>query len=756
MADQNPVSMALQAMSTNAAKPERSEPGPGEVGPTTETKSQNPLVPVKMEEAEVNAWWDRIAAAESRIDQRSPTWDILLTEYLPKVSASGQVEDVKVNAHFRNVHTKIGNLFYRSPDLILSANDPSPAQNMMPPPPQPPPLPGQPPPPPAPPHSMEEIIMVKQEVLNKTLGRDGIKVNRLMDELLFDVLAWAGIGVAKIGYRCVMKGVQQPRMGPAPQQPGSMLGLQQLPPVPQVDAMGQTVMDMVKVPIHEEFYARRVAPKKFLCNADLKSTRFDEDATFMGMRFFMAPDKAMKAFGLTEQEAAKAAEDTLVYQYPEDKAAGETIKLVEGVELFVKSSFFTDEVHPLAMHQLIFIKGVKERPVVWRPSPDQEFEGPMLLDPATGQPTGQPNPRVGQLTKDSLIGFPYKVLTIRDLADSAFPPSDAAMVNSQVKQLNTNRRQSVRLRDSAAAKYLVDGQYLEDEDVEKVKNGEVGEFLILKDGALAGGADKVIAPMVQVHASPDDTRTAQMLKQDLDETLGISNVQAGQTNDTIHSATEVRDVSNAVQARNEKERSRAVDFFLDIARGIDTLLMRYADQDLYQQITGNDGAQKMMVWNHQKYVGAYLYDIAPDSQMQPDTAREFQLLLNFYNQAAKDPLFNRAYVMRKLARMRGLDPNKLVLPPPPPAPPQPEPLKMTLSVTADDLLRPEVQLFIATYGPDPAHANPTLAVSGHPQPQPEHGGANTPGETVSQHAASNSGGAENAPGALNHRETQVK
>lgn len=730
------------------------EPGPGDVGPTIETKGlDNPLVPMQMSEEDQNAWEVRIQGAEARIDQRKEDWDVLLREYLPKVSASGVVEDVKVNAHFRNVHTKIGSLFYKSPDLILTANDPSPAQNMAPVPPPMSPMPGQPPPPPAHPRSMEEIIIVKQEVLNKTLGRDGIKANRLMDELLFDVLAWAGIGCCKIGYRCTMKTVKQPVMGPDPgfvPTPGSLLALNPAPQVPQVGPDGQMMTQDVKVPIFEEFYARRFSPKKLLANADLHSTRFDEDATWMGMKFFMAPDKAMKAFGLQEDDVNKAAEDTAIFQYAEDKSGNETIKLVEGVEIACKSAYFTDEVHPQAMHQLIFIKGIKA-PVVWRPHPDQEFEGPFMKDPMTGQPSQQPNKKVGQLTDDSLKIFPYRVLTIRDLADSCFPPSDSAFTNNQAKQLNTHRRQSVRLRDSATAKYLVDGSYLEDGDEDKIKNGTVGEFIVLKDGALAQGADKVVAPVVQAHASPDDYRLAQILKSDMDETLGISAVQSGQVNESVHSATEVRDVSNAIQARNEKERGRAADFYIDLARGIDSLLMRYADQDLYAEITGTDGAQKMMIWNHQKYKGPYLYDIAPDSQMQPDTAREFTLLLNYYNQAAKDPLFNRAYVHRKLARMRGLDPNKVILPPQPPPPPVPEPLKISLALVPIDLINPVVLDFIQKY-----QGLIAATVTEHPAQQPPHGGPNTAGETVSQHAASNSGGAENAPGAANHRETQVK
>lgn len=707
----------LPGLVSQATQPEQVEAGPGDVRPTIQTKGDPKLVTLPMTDEQLSQWWKDIEAANARIDSRKDRWDILLKEYLPVVVASGTSEALKVGTHFRNVHTKLGQMFYRSPELFLTPDDPSPAQNQI-------PNPMAAMQPGAPPFlTMEDIISVKQAVLNKTLGRDGIKANRLMDELLFDVLAWAGFGVAKLGYRCTMKAVKEPVMQPAPPPPmmfpdpsappaplegagapvpaagvapggPSPSGSPVPPPPPMVPVTdpntGEPMTRTVNVPIHEEWYARRFSPKKFLCNADLKSGRFDEDATFMGMHFYMSPKAAMKpvamgGFGLTEDDVSKAQSDDRVFQYEEDKQS-QGSGLIHGIEITCKASYFTDEAHPLAMCQLILIDGIKDRPLVWRMSPDQTMD-----------------PNTGQLSKDSLIGFPFIMLNIRDLADTPFAPSDAAFANAGAKELNTYRRQSVQIRDAQIGKYLYDGSVFDEVELPALKDSPAGTQIAVTAGALANGVDKVYASTTQINRTVDDYRGQDIIKRDLDEMLGISANQAGVESDTIRTATETATVQSGANARAEKERGRVIDFYLDLARKIDQLLMRYADANQYVEMTGQDGAKRMQVWNSQMISGKFLYEIAPDSQIAPDNAQDFKSLLDFYNLAAQDPLFNRAYVLKVLARMKGLDPSKVVL----------NPMQVPTQVP--------------------------------------HGG----GE-VNQHMASNSGNRPNEPGAGNRRQEQPK
>lgn len=740
---------ALKSLIGMANAPEKVEPGPGDVGPSLETKDTT-LVSLDMTEEQVGEWLQRIDRAKQRRDLRAEKWDLLLKEYLPIVEASNVPENVKVMGHFRNVHSRIGSLFFRSPDLILTPKEPSPAQNEIP---NPAPSPSGKP---QPPFKLEDIISVKQAVLNMKLGRDGIKFNRLIDELLFDVLAWAGIGCAKIGYRCVIKMVEQPKMGPppVPQVPGSILGLSQpqqmqpLPPVPQVGPDGQPMMESVPVPIYEEYYARRFSPRKWLVDDLCKSTRYDEDATWQGMEFYMSPSKAVKAFDISEEEANKAAVDETVYKYDEDSGTrANGTGLVHGYELWVKASVYTDELHPEAMCQLVFIEGIKDRPVVWRPSPDQEFDD------------------MGKLTDDSVRGFPIRVLTIRDLADSCFPPADSAFTNSEIKQLSTYRRQGVMLRDAQIGKYLYNKDAFDENEVKILKDGQFGEMVGVAGDKFIQGVDKVINVTPQVHGTADNYRGAADLKQDINETLAQSAVNSGTTEDKVHSATEISAVRSGAAARNNKELMRVVDFYLDCARMVDQLLMRYADQDEYVHIAGDEGERRMMVWNKSHIMGKYLYDIAPDSQLQIDTAVDFQQTLQYYNVTAKDPMSNRLYVLRRLARMRGFDPSRATVDPStlPEQKAKPEPPKITLSLSGEDLQIPAVREMLIQMGviEVPPEMRPLQGQAAGPmglvkKPQPPHGGANPTAEAVSQHMQSNSGGMQNAPGSTNHRESQVK
>lgn len=683
------------ALVAQEAETEPREASPGEVSGSIDTLKSE-LVTLPYDEEFMKQMWSEVEAAEERLKEEEVEWDILLKEYIPIVKASGSPEDIKTNSHFRNVHTRLGQLFYQEPELILTARDPGPANDQRPAPMAAPPI-GMAPPmgapmggppqmgmptgpmgmpmgappmltgpamaPLGPPISREDVIAVKQSYLNFVLGRTGIKALRLMDECLFDSLAWSGIAAAKVGYNCYIKQVPQPKMVPAPppmmdpmMQPGSVLGLQApMPPaapqmIPAVDEMGQPIMEMVPVPVHEEYYCRRFSPKRLLFNADLKSTRYDEDARWLGMIFFLTQKQIVSKYQIDVNEVKGGAEDDRNYEHASDKKLTKK-KLYKCYELWPKASLYTDEVHPQAINQLILVEGMRDKPAVWRPSPDQDFD------------------EFGKLTKDSLIGFPIRVLAIRDFADSPYPKADSAFTNNTVKELNTFRQQNIALRDMALGTQLIDGQYLDENDRKKINAGTRVRQIVLKDGALREGADKVIVQAGQIKGTADMYRGADILKKDMEEMLGISGPLAGASEDTVRSATETATVSQGAKGRNDKDMGRALTFYLEIVRMVDQLIMRYADEEDYTEVTGEDGSSRMMAWSKEHVSGRFLYDIAPDSQLRPDSEAHTIRLLKAYNILAPDPMCNRVYFLRRIARNLGLDPFKATLPMPPGMPP---------------------------------------------------------------------------------------
>ena len=72
---------------------------------------QNDLIKAKISPKAVKDWWGRVALSKAQTERHATTWDMLLEEYKPTVTKSGQPEDVKTNAHFRNVEQKKAQLF---------------------------------------------------------------------------------------------------------------------------------------------------------------------------------------------------------------------------------------------------------------------------------------------------------------------------------------------------------------------------------------------------------------------------------------------------------------------------------------------------------------------------------------------------------------------------------------------------------------------------------------------------------------------
>lgn len=650
--------------------------------PDPAADARKALTPLEMTVDEVSEWKARIETSLQRVKNRETEWDTLAKEYTPSVSDQAQAGDVKSNTHFRNTHTKIGQLFVRSPKVILKPKGPGLERQVLA---GPDGLPME--------YSPADAVATRQAVLNYYLGPDEIDAVRLMDLALMDMQMYSGIAAVLVEYRSTTRMVQQPVLAPDPMfQPNPLSIAPQPPPmVPQIDPLtGQPQMQSVPVIIHEQWCAERLSPKKVLLDDLLRSSEVRKHARWVGRRNQMSKREAIRRFSLSEEEAGRAGEeDDRIHQYDEDSSGSPSVKndMLWYTEIWYRAMFFTDEDHPDKIHHLIFFDSVQERPVVHEPWKCQEFDDQ------------------GKLTPNSLREFPIHIGSLRDAIDTPYPKADAAFTQALVKQLNTFLQQSVKLRDAAIGKYFYDTEVIDAEDLYKLKNGEIGTMIGLKSGALGQGADKIFYTTAQVKASPDDWRAIGLLKSYMDETLGISATQAGAMTDTVRSATEIQQSSAAASGRQQKEQARVVDFFLRIARMVDQLVFRYATGDRWVQVAGPGGNQKLMMWNKVLGGGEYTYDIEPDSQLSIDAARDRQQKIAAYNVLAPDPLFRRVVAIRDIARLCGWDPGEAVI--------------------------------------DEVHAQAQAAAQaeGAPVGQPPHGGG-----PVNKHVQERSGGAQNAPG----------
>lgn len=641
------------------------------------------LTPLPMTEDELADWRSRIDASLKRTTEREREWDILAKEYDPVVSEGADAGDVKSNTHFRNTHTKMGQLFVRSPKVILTPKGPATSMQTM---------VG----PDGMPHTVSpaDAVATRQAVLNQFLGPDEIDALRLMGECLLDMQSYSGFAAVLCEYRATSRTVQQPVMMPDPMHQSNPMSItpQPAPMIPQMDPMtGQPVTQPVPVIIHEQWDATRLHPKKVLFDELLRSANHRKASRWIGRRGTMSRKIAMRNYGLTMEEVEQGAapEDDRVFVYDKDKSGSNsaTKDLVWFTEVWYKAHHFTDVDHPEQIHHLMLFDCVQDRPVVHEPYKHQDFD------------------EQGQLTPNSLRGFPIKVGSLRDAVDSPFPKSDSAFTNALVKQLNTFIQQSVKLRDIAIGKYFYDTEAIDPASLQTIMNGDVGAMIGLKSGALAQGSDKIFYTTAQVKGTQDDWRSIGLLKSYMDETLGISATQAGAMTDTVRSATEINASGAASAGRQQTEQARVVAFFVEIARAIDMLIWRYATGNRWVSWTGPTGAQKLTMWNKALVSGEFTYDIEPDSQLSIDAARDRQQKVSAYNVMGKDPLFKRQVALRDIARLCGWDPTETVM---------------------DDMT---------------ANAQMAAQAAGIPVGQPPHGGG-----PINKHAQEQSGGSQNAPG----------
>lgn len=623
-------------------------PDQNAAAPLGVTAGSLPLVEIPMTDEDISEWWVRIEEARDVRKQLESKWDILFKDYLPTVTDGAQ--DVKAGIHFRNVETKKSKLFFQEPDLILTPDGPLKDKNID-------PLTGLV-------VTAADAAFVKQAVLNKKLGRKGVNARRMVGECLFDILAWAGVGCSKIGYRNVTKPVQEPVMWPDPNwvapppPPGSMLGLQTAtaPMVPLIGADGAPVVNTIPVVIWEEWYWTRFSPKKLLLPADLRSSRFDQEAAWEGMEFFMPELVARATFQIPDDVELRSAatDDDRVYQHVEAKSGAKPKKQVHGVEIYYKASIFDKtQPHPQAMRQLVLIEGDKGKVYVHRPSTDQTFDD------------------LGNLTPDSLVGFPYQIFTNRDVADTPWVWCDSAFTSSSVKNINTHRQQSVKLRDANIGKFLYDTSAFTPDELDRMKRGQVGEWIAVEAGRLQNGSDKIVAALIKNEPATSDYQTASILKQDVEETLGIGGVNAGASEDTVRTATEISTSASALADRLENEQNRILDDYLMGVEKFDALLQRYATETDYVQLVGKDGATRLQAWNQQMISGKWAYTAKPDSQLRVDVARNRAQKLQFLTVTAPyaNTIVDPRPIIKSLANDFGLDPNEVILPPPPPMPP---------------------------------------------------------------------------------------
>ena len=571
-----------------------------------------------LREQDRGAWASRIDRAALVAKQFYPQWERALKRY---TDAKFDKERYDVNAllDFRHVESKRAQLFYQSPEVQLVPIDPD-----------------------HPDVPFDQLLPLRQKVLNHRLGTSGTHAKREVHSTLFDAIATSGFMILKVGYENRVVEVTTLQEG----------------------ILGEPPIEVkVPVPIWERCFMSRVSPKRLLIPSDFRSGDFDS-APWLGVRGRMPLSQArtQPGWSIPEGFEGSTTKDHTTFDHGTTDQ-GDTDPMVEYTEIWYRASLFDRTiVHPDLFRCLILAEGVDD-PVKHVDSPYQSLD------------------EMGRLTDDSMLGSPIHVGTLRDLSDSAYVPSDLAVGEQLVNELNKFRTQQVRGRSRRQPIVVFDTNNLDQATIQKIENnqGPVG----LPAGSLAAGVDKLMA-VISTGSEPRDNYTAQdYIERDWERALGVSANQQGSFTKSKRTATEARIVQGNADARVEAERDRVREWYISAVRKFDTVIQRVMTPYELTKILGQQGAA---LWDQWRVMpGRYVYRIQPDSGVHVDAMQHRQQVLDEYNLLRRDERVNADELLKKVALALHHDPAQFI------APPQerpPEPIKLSLAFNGEHLLLP--------------------------------------------------------------------
>jgi hypothetical protein len=605
---------------------------------------------------DVTFWRTEIKAARQKRKEIETTygWDENLKRYVPApMDAQGKVKaDVNTGADFRDVERKKAALFYDTPDTSLVVKqdrqiEPKDKQEAA-------AITGLPKP-----LMLSTLVSWQQEILNYMLGPQHANVKPTVLKAIFDCLCPAGVGPVSVGYQVTMTTVKKsvpvtdavgnPIMQPVPalEQAGAMMGLI-APPMPT--PMTQ-VID-VEVPIYERWFVSRFSPKALLVPASFRDTDFQR-SPWLGKEFRKPTSQVMREYNLPADWKGTASDDAEKPYFENDATevteedAGDPY--VTGVELYYRKQLRSkEEEHPEALMHLVFVDGKEDTPLIHRDSPHQDFND------------------LGELSPSSLKGFCDRPLTLRDLSDSAWIPSDCSVTGPLTLEGNKYRSQIIEQRDGNKMVIAYDGDAIDPTASDKIKNSGGVKWVHLKGGALAGGKDTIMVQVAQPTLGRETYAGMDVIDSDREKILGIAANQTGAQSKQRKTATEQTIVQRNSEARFEQERQRVLEWFInDIVQPFDCLILRYADARVAVQILGEARGQLWAQFKDHLW-GGYAYELRVDSGKYIDVEADRRQALQFYNIVRKDPFVNPRPILNELASKFGYDPAEFVVEPPKP------------------------------------------------------------------------------------------
>lgn len=507
------------------------------------------------------------------------------------------------------------------------------------------------------------------KIVNHVLKHQA-KPGIVMRECLPDLINASGICAAIVRYEATFTTQQAPAIDVSTLPPEQAMAMMQ---------SGQMPMTDVEVPVSERFTMRRISPTQLLIPADFTGSDFN-DADWIGYEGVMPWAVAKREFKLDDDDKEKVVGGTKPETLNDDqKDSGEDDRVKYQELYYWNYRFDADEKYLERIRKIVFVDGIKDRPVV-----DEDYQGQKFDDKA-----------------GSYIGvciLPIQVCTLAYVSDQAIPPSDSEIGRPSVLERMRSRSQMLLQRELSLPLRWADTSRVDPSVLENLQKGAWQPIIPTQ-----GSGERAFGESARASYPREDWQFDGVINKDLDDAWSLSSNQMGNFASGERSASEANYVQQANSNRIGVERAQVVQFFLSLCEVLGGLVQLYYDPKDTEPIVGPDGEQRLQAWDMARIAGKFVYTITQDSTVLLDSEARIEKLMKALNLTGKSGYVNPEPIIAEVLSLSGIDPAQVMTKPNPPKPDDPN---ISLRLTgSEDLLNPVAIGFLIKSGqaPEPVH-----------------------------------------------------
>ncbi len=500
----------------------------------------------------------------------------------------------------------------------------------------------------------EAAVPIFGKLVNRLL-RD-INLSATIDECVVDCINASGVGAALVRYEALTRPKMIDKikswMMPIEQQVRVMMGLEKIPQ--------EKVQEISDARITVE----RLSPSDLLWKSNFKLSDWDK-SPWIGRSGAIQFADAKRKFKLTDGQRQQVVQSGSFNedQINTDVENAQEEGLVHFDEIFYwRYLFHDDETRFDAIQHVVYVKGLEE-PVI-----NERWKG-QKLNEATGSYVGA-------------CRFPIRVLTLHYITDEAVPPSDSAMIQPMVTELEESR-QHMRLQRKHSKPLRWFNSDLVDPSItgDLIRGTWNGMIPVMGDG------DRAMGEIARSQLPNENMIFDQTIMSDMQRALSLGPNQQSAYAETGRTASEASIVQAAFQTEMAQQRAKVAQFIVGIADVVCGLYAMYGmpATDELQAMVGPEGAKRFQTWDKTIINSKFVFDIRPDATVRMDPAYVLQQLKETLNITAQSGFLNPKGLIKRILEQQGEDPAEHMVEPKPKAP---EPLNVSLRLDGDAILNP--------------------------------------------------------------------